>query len=166
MIDPLEVESVRKSVPIRRLVSEDLGASGDFQLGEAHTLGFVPENVCQRATLALPNCDDAAAVMRAVSFEAPVNAVGARIRRANVASDIGAVDLDRSREHEAVCLTSKGFPDLVGENERRLVRYPCASRQLKNRHALGAVDQNGDRTEQVDKSELAGCKDRPARELN
>jgi hypothetical protein len=104
VIDPLEVESIRKLVPMRRLVSDDRGTPGNFRFGEAHRLGFVLENVRQRATVALPEDDDAAAVKRPMGSEAPVNAIGARIRRPDVASDISAVDLHRPLENQAFCL--------------------------------------------------------------
>lgn len=128
VIDPLKVESIRKMVPVRRLVSHDHGAAGDPCFGEAHSLGFVLKNVRQRAPVALPEDNHATAFIPPVSSEAPVNAIGARVGRADVASDISAVDLHRPRENQAFCLARKGFPDLVREDECRLVGKPRASR--------------------------------------
>jgi hypothetical protein len=52
MVDPLKVEIARELVPMRRLVGDELGAPC-FRSCEAHRLGFVLENVRQRAAIAL-----------------------------------------------------------------------------------------------------------------
>jgi hypothetical protein len=70
-------------------------------------------------------------------------------------ASIGAVDLHRPVENQAFCLARKGFPDLVRENERRHVGKPRASRQLKSRYALRAIDEDGDCAQQVDESQFA-----------
>ena len=88
-------------------------------------------------------------------LEAPIDAIRARIGWTDMPSDIAAVDLYRPLEHQAVRLARKGFPDFVSENERRLVGKPRASRELESRYALRAVDEDCNRAEQVDESQLA-----------
>ena len=80
MVDPLKVEVARELVPMRRLVGDELGAPCDFRSCEAHRLGFVLENVRQRAAIALADSDDASAVFSSMRSEASIDAIGARVR--------------------------------------------------------------------------------------
>ena len=126
VVDPLEVESSCKLIPVRGLVGDDLAALGNLRSDETHALGFVLHDTCHRATVALTQGDDAAPVTCPMFLEAPIDAIRARIGWTDMPSDIAAVDLYRPLEHQAVRLARKGFPDFVSENERRLVGKPRA----------------------------------------
>jgi hypothetical protein len=84
--------------------------------------------------------------------------------RANVTAEIGTVDFNVPVDHCAAQLGSKGFPDLVRQDESCLVLAIEIAGQLESRNAFGRVHDNADRREQVSKGHLAGREDSSRRD--
>lgn len=88
MVDPLEIERFCKLIPMRGLVADDLAALGHVLSGETYAFSFVLNNACQRAAVALRQSDDAAPITCPMLPEARIDAIGARVGRTHVPSNM------------------------------------------------------------------------------
>jgi len=91
----------------------------------------------------------------------PNTAVFFVVRRFDVSPEIRAVHLDFPAYRLAGAFQRQGFPQLVGEDEGRLVLHVEVTAQLQGGMPLGTVAEDGNRGEDVTQRQLTAGEDRP-----
>lgn len=100
------------------------GALGDARADEAAGGVLGREHAGQGAAVALADGDDAPALAGLVDGKPAVLAPRLAVLRADVATEVGAIDLRRfarAADDDTAALGGRRFADLVGQHERRLV---------------------------------------------
>jgi Domain of unknown function (DUF6471) len=110
-----------KRVPTRAFVGVDGGEGANVIAHERNRVTFVANDEGERAAVALAHDDNALALAGEVGFQAAVLAVLFPVFRLVVAAEVGAIDLNNAVELAGAVLKRHGFPQLVREDERRLV---------------------------------------------
>ena len=129
-----------------RFIGDDRRVRLDAGSGESHTLSFLLKHVGQGSAVTLAQGDDATAFCPSMGAEPPIDAVRTGVGRADMATEIGAVDLDCRIEHDLPSLEGKRFTHFVGKNKSCLVGDVNAARKLQRRHSLGGIGKQRDRT--------------------
>ncbi len=128
-----------------------------------HGGGFGAEHEGQRLAAPLAHHHDDLALAGLVLGLAAVDAVGLLIGGLHVAAEIGAIDLDLTRQGALVTVGRDGLADLVREDEGRLVLAIQIAGELQGAMALGAVDEDRDGEQDVADRHLARREDGAAR---
>lgn len=118
---PGTLEHERQFVPMGRFVSVDSGGRGRRSTNDFDPFGLALAHKRQSAPAALTNGDDNAALASLVASQAAVLAVFLTVLRADMPTEVGAIDFDFTVDRRAWDFRRKRLTDLVSENERRLV---------------------------------------------
>ena len=137
------------------------GRNDSFNEGEA--IRFALGHGRNGAALALAGDDNDAALAGLVLRKAAVDPLFLAVGRFDVAAEIAAVNLDRTRERCTLDFGGDGFAELVSENEGRLVLAIDIAGKLEHGDALHRVGKDDDSSEKVNESHLAVGEDRAAR---
>ena len=147
VVDAVHGELANQPVPGLGFVGVNRGALGDAGLDEIRSVGFVLEHVGDGAPVTLADRHHHAALAVLVLGKAAVLAVLLLVGRLDVATDIAAVDFHLfpfATHDDAAHLGRHGFPELVAEDEGRLVLDVQIAAHLKGADALGRVDEEDD----------------------
>jgi len=121
MVDVLCLKDWRQEIPVRNLISRDDGSGFDTFLGEVDALGFAQESAGQGAPATLAQRDDDTPFARTVLQEPSIDAIFLDVSRADMAAEIGTVDLDSIGELQTGRLRCHRLTQLVHQHEGGLV---------------------------------------------
>ena len=122
----------------RRFVGIDRAVALDRIERDLDAFRLALADVGKRAAATLAKRDDDAALAGLVFGKATVDTIFITVLRADIAAEIGAVDFNVGVRRLGLDFRRQGFPDLVGQDECRLVLAAQIARQLQSRDALGA----------------------------
>lgn len=121
VVDTRGSEGSFQRVPMGGFVGKNHGARESNAAGNVDAFMFSMSYQSEGSAGALPKGDNDAALTSLVASKTTVNSVVLAVLGADVAAEIGAVDLYFAREGMARGFAGDGFAELVGEDEGGLV---------------------------------------------
>jgi len=121
VIDAPHGEAARQVIPVAGLVSKDDRARQDVTGNQINAVSFGGCHERQGTAFASADGYDDAAGAGLVTCAATVNAVFAQVGRADMATEISAINLDFAGDFAAFVFILHGLADFVGEDPCRLV---------------------------------------------
>src|SRR5690606_33905668 len=134
----------------------------DDASGDLDAFGFVHGDKGTGAALALAKRDHDAALAGLVFGKTTVDTIFGKVRRADMAAEVCAVDLDFAVQLVVGNLSGQSLAQLVSQNERRLILDVQIAAELQGAEALNGVDEDADGSDQINERHLARGEDRPA----
>ena len=167
MVDPLHFVMAVQRIPVAGLVGVDDSALGDARLNELERLPFRAEDGGERVTVALADHDDRLALAVLVHGEAAIDAAGGEVGGLHIATEVARIDfrdLALSADRAALEFDRHGFPQLVRQNESRLVGRAQIAAEGEHALALDLVAEHRDGAEVGPQRQLVGGEQRPGRD--